>query len=359
MHPVAVFLRPVLEEHDRDQFSVFCYSNYPHPNPIADFLRERSDYWREISALHDADLIEQIRRDEIDILVDLSGHTARQRLPVFARHPAPVQVTWLGYLNTTGLPAMDYRVCDWHTDPPGCEELNAEQLVRLPHSQWCYMPWHEAEPVDRPHAARPGSIVFGSFNQDRKISDDCLRSWMEILALVPEAELLVLDFQPSLQKNFLERVRRFDIDPARVTVRGRESIARYFEAIGNVDVALDTFPYGGATTTLDTLWMGVPIVALRGTRGISRGSYSILKTLGADDLIAQTPDEYVRLNARIARDGEWRNHLRQTLRQRLVASPLMDAGRFTEALESRYRDLWRAWCQRNMRRAHTVDRAGS
>jgi len=346
MHPVAVFLRPILEQHDRKHFEIYCYSNYSEPNPIADFLGERTDCWRDIAGMSDADFAVCVRDDEIDVLVDLSGHTARNRLPVFARHPAPVQVTWLGYLNTTGLPAMDYRLSDWHSDPAGSETLNSEKLVRMPHSQWCYMPWHEASVEPVPHADRPGAIVFGSFNQDRKVSDDCLGAWAQILRSVPAAELLVLDFHdPAKQRNLTERIERLGLDPARIEIRGRESIARYFASMSNVDVALDTFPYGGATTTLDTLWMGVPIVALRGDRGISRSSYSILKSLGADDLIAETREAYVELNVRVALDRAWRERLRATLRDRLIQSPLMDAKGFTVALESRYREMWDTWCK--------------
>src|SRR6185312_14597641 len=159
-----VFLRPILEHHDAARFETFCYCNYPDPNPVADFLRERSGHWREIAETGDDDVGNLIRRDEIDILVDLSGHTARHRLPVFARHPAPVQVTWLGYLNTTGLPAMDFRITDAHTDPEGTtEHLHSERLVRMPHSQWCYFAWQAVDPVAKPHPDRPAAIVYGSF----------------------------------------------------------------------------------------------------------------------------------------------------------------------------------------------------
>ena len=347
-HSVAGFLWPVLEAHDKDAFEIFCFSNYAHPNPIADGLRELADHWRDIAELTDSQTIERIRDDGIDILVDLSGHTGRNRLAVFARHPAPVQATWLGYLNTTGLAAMDYRITDAFTDPEGeTEHLHTEKLVRMPGSQWCYVPFSWPESIPVPHAARPDALVFGSFNQFRKISDPCLALWCRVLAEVPEAELLVLDVrQPAMREQLLQRVERHGIDPARVSVRGREIIPEYFACIGNVDVALDAFPYNGATTTLDILSMGVPLIALRGERAISRGSYSILRTLGADDLIAGNAEEYVDLNVRLARDSAWRMRLRETLRSRLAASPLTDAPRFTEALEQHYRAMWRAWCAR-------------
>jgi predicted O-linked N-acetylglucosamine transferase (SPINDLY family) len=347
-HPVALFLRPVLEMQDRGAFETFCFSNHAYPNPVADALREHADEWRNIADLDDNQVAVQVRRDAIDILVDLSGHTRRNRLAVFSRHPAPVQVTWLGYLNTTGLPAMDYRITDAHTDPPGeTERLHTEQLVLMPHSQWCYAPWYLPEAVHEPHPDRPHALIFGSFNQFRKISEPCLNLWCRILRELPHSELLVMDVKTAeLETNLRDRVARNGVDPARVTARGRQVILDYFSAIGNVDIALDTFPYNGATTTLDTLWMGVPIVGLRGERGISRGTYSILRSLGATELIARDVEDYIDINVRLARDRAQREHLRHTLRSRLSASPLMDAVGFTSALEERYREMWRAWCGR-------------
>ncbi|MHB8493293.1 MAG: O-linked N-acetylglucosamine transferase, SPINDLY family protein [Casimicrobiaceae bacterium] len=352
-HPVALFLRPVLENHDPRHFETFCYSNYREANDVAEVLRTRCRHWTNVSHLDDRRFVELIRHDGIDILVELSGHTNGNRLAAFARHPAPVQVTWLGYLNTTGLPAMDYRICDPHTDPPGAtEHLHTERLVRMPHSQWCYAPWIgiESLPIVRPALSHP--IVFGSFNQHVKISDDCLQAWCGVLRRVSGSTLLVLDVrQPETRASLLARIERNGVDPARIRVRGREGMREYFAAIGSVDIALDTFPYNGATTTLDTLWMGVPVVALRGERGISRGSYSILKTLGADELIAYSADEYVDINVRLARDSAWRTQLHNTLRPQLAASPLMDAKQFVADLEDRYTDMWRAWCGRDVRLA--------
>ena len=346
IHPVALFLRPVLEHHDPQAVETFCYSSYPSDNDMARLLRRYTHNWRDISTLRDAEVVAQVRRDRIDILVDLSGHTDRNRLSVFACHPAPVQATWLGYLNTTGLPAMDYRICDRYTDPEGAtEHLHTECLVRMPHSQWCYAPWPGVEQVVRPVPRRHDRVAFGSFNQVAKISDTCLRLWCEVLSRSPDSTLLVLDVrQPDIGKALLGRIERFGIDPARIDLRGRQSMVDYFAAIGSVDVALDTFPYNGATTTLDTLWMGTPVVALRGARGIARGCYSILATLGANELIARDEAAYVDINATLADDYELRQRLRRTLPQRLAASPLMDAVGFTTELESAYRNMWHAWC---------------
>jgi len=356
-HAVAFFMRPVLKWHDRSAFEIHCYSNYPGAHPVMQLVREHADRWHDIAALGDAQVSDLVRSDGIDILVDLSGHTDRNRLGVFTRHPAPVQVTWLGYLNTTGLAAMDYRICDRHTDPPGeTEPLHTERLLRMPESQWCYFAWDDIEFIDVPHAARPDTLVFGSFNQYPKLTDASLAMWARILARVPHAELVVFDVRQVRSREALAaRMAVAGIDPSRVTFRGRETLANYFAAVGNVDIALDTFPYNGATTTFDALWMGVPLVALRGGRGISRGSYSILQSLGAHELIARSVDEYVDINVRLASDAGWRAELRRTLRPRLVASPLMNAEGFTRALETHYRTIWREWCGRS---TTDDDRAG-
>jgi predicted O-linked N-acetylglucosamine transferase (SPINDLY family) len=215
----------------------------------------------------------------------------------------------------------------------------------MPNSQWCYVPWGEVPLTIEPHADRPDAIVFGSFNQYVKISDNCIGLWSRILVRVPEARLVVLDIREAdTRRTLLNRLARNGIDSARVTVRGRENLADYFNAIANVDVALDTSPYNGGTTTFDTLWMGVPVVALRGERGISRGTYSILTSLQLPELIANSTDAYVDLNVRLARDAGWRNTLRKALRGRLASSTLMDTTRFVADLELGYRQMWRDWC---------------
>ena len=347
-HPVAVFVRPVLERHDRSRFEVICYSNRAgSSDALTRPLRGLADRWRDISALNDDEVVERIGRDQIDILVDLSGHTNHNRLSVFARHPAPVQATWLGYLNTTGLRAMDYRITDAHTDPPGeTEQLHSERLARMPQSQWCYPARHAMTMVPVPHPERRDSLVFGSFNQYNKLTDRTLSLWARVLNELPEAELVLFDIrQQAVRSSISKRLASHGIDMARVVLRDRVPITEYFAGIGNVDIALDTFPYNGATTTLDVLWMGVPMIALRGDRGIARGSYSIFRTSGLNELIAYSDDEYVDLNASLARDARWRKELRNTLRDRLAASPLMDPEGFTRALEAHFREMWHRWCK--------------
>lgn len=344
-HPVALFLGPTLERHDRALFDIYCYSNASAGTPAGAVFRRLSS-WREIATLSDRECSELVRADAIDILVDLSGHSEGNRLGVFAQHPAPVQATWLGYLNTTGLAAMDYRLCDWQTDPEGLtERLHTEELVRLPGSQWCYEPWAEAPAAIVPRSNSGGAIVFGSFNQSAKISDGCLDLWSQVLRRVPNSRLLIMDVRDEhTRSGILERLSRRGIHADRVEIRGRAPIADYYRAIGSVDIALDTWPHNGATTTLDALWMGTPLIALRGDRGIARSSASILRTLGATELIADSAERYVELNVQLALDLERRAALRRELRPGLARSALMDMNTFVADLEAAYRGMWKRWC---------------
>ena len=339
-HPVALFLRPVLEGHDREAFDIFCYSNGVAEDEVTRELRAHAGEWRVIHGREDPWVESRVREDAIDILVDLSGHTAHNRLGVFARKPAPVQATWLGYLNTTGLASMDYRICDRFTDPEGeTEALNTEKLARLPASQWCYAPYYDIALPQRA-ALSATAVTFGSFNQFAKIGDACLDLWAEVLRRVPGSKLRVHGVPQGLDPgDFLGRLERRGVERARVALAGRLGIREYFTALGAVDIALDSMPYNGATTTLDTLWMGTPLVALRGTRAIGRGSFSIASGAGLDELVVGTPEEYVEANVRLANDVAARMALHASLRARLESSPLMDAPRFVRGLEDAYRAM--------------------
>jgi protein O-GlcNAc transferase len=340
-HPVALFMRPVLANHDRDRFEIHCYCNEEPDLDLTRELRASSDHWRDITLLSDDQAASLVRADAIDILVDLSGYTAHSRLPVFMRRPAPIQAEWLGYLNTTGLRSIDYRISDRYADPPGrSEHLYSERLFRLPHSQWCYRPIF---PVPLPTARddNEAPVIYGGFNQFAKISDSCLALWCEILKQVPGALLRVLSVPGhSAESDFRGRVESHGVDPRRIETAPRMGVHEYFAAIGNVDVALDTFPYNGATTTLDTLWMGVPIVALPGDTAVSRSSFSILSSLGAGDLVASSPADLIARNVALATDPDWRRSLRRSLRSRLETSSLMDAPGFTRDLEDGFRAMW-------------------
>jgi predicted O-linked N-acetylglucosamine transferase (SPINDLY family) len=341
-HPVALFMRPVLANHDREHFEIYCYSNNEPDLDLTRELKASSDHWRDITLQTDDQAASLIRSDAIDILVDLSGYTAGSRLPVFMRRPAPIQASWLGYLNTTGLQSIDYRISDRYADPPGSgEQFYSEQLIRLPHSQWCYRPIYEVPlPAARDDSATP--IVFGCFNQFAKISDSCLALWCEILKQVPDSQLRVISVPgKSAESAFRNRVESHGVDPRRIETAGRMDIHGYFAAIGNVDVALDTFPYNGATTTLDTLWMGVPIVALPGSTAVARSSFSILSSLAAPELIATSSADLIARNVALATTADWRRTLRRSLRARMESSPLMDAPGFTRDLEEGFHRMWR------------------
>jgi len=335
-HAIALFLRPVLANHDRGRLEAICYSNSPQEDEVTRELRQSAHAWRVIAGRDDSWVEQLVREDGIDLLVDLSGHTGRNRLTLFARRAAPVQAAWIGYLYTTGLRTMDWRICDTYTDPPGeTETFYRERLARLPHAQWCYQPYH-AVALPPPRAAE-GPIRFASFNQFVKVSDAALDLWCAILRELPQATLTVHDMPRGVgHADFLGRIARRGVAPDRVKLVGRLAILDYFAAIGEADIALDTFPYNGATTTLDTLWMGTPLVALRGERPISRGSYALVRAAGLDDLAALTADEYLRKNLALAADREERARLRRELRPRLEGSPVMDAPRFVRDLESLY-----------------------
>jgi protein O-GlcNAc transferase len=334
-HPVALFLRPVLMHHDRARFEVFCYSNNAREDGMTRDIRSRVEHWRNIAGQDDAAAARAIRADELDILIDLSGHSPRSRILLFNQRCAPVQATWLGYLNTTGLRSADFRLCDRYTDPVGmAEELHTEKLLRLPDSQWCYLPAFDFPRGPMPARDASEQIVFGSFNHVSKLSDHCIDLWCRVLRAVPRSVLRLHAAPPgratdAIRQRFAER----GIEPARLAIVPRINIDAYFAAIGDVDVALDTFPYNGGTTTCDVLWMEVPLVALAGDRPAGRSGVSLLTTLRLPELIAASDDEYVAINVRLATDAHWRRELRATLRARLQASALMDAARFVHGFE--------------------------
>jgi predicted O-linked N-acetylglucosamine transferase (SPINDLY family) len=340
-HPVALFLRPVLAHLDRRQFEIYCYSNNAHEDVMTRELRSLAPHWRVVAGQDDATAAKGIRADSLDVLIDLSGHSPRSRVLLFNRRCAPVQATWLGYLNTTGLHAADFRICDRNTDPAGAEELHTEVLARLPDSQWCYMPAFDVPPA--PARTAQQGVVFGSFNHASKLSDCCVEIWCRVLRAVPGSALRVHAVpKGSATSALLRRFADRGIERGRIAICPRVDIAAYFAAIANVDVALDTFPYNGGTTTCDVLWTGVPLVALAGDRPAALSGVSLLTTVGAEDLIAHSDDEYVALNVRLATDAAWRDDLRATFRRRMQASPLMDAPRFVRGFED---------CLRRMRDA--------
>jgi predicted O-linked N-acetylglucosamine transferase (SPINDLY family) len=351
-HPVGLFMLPVLERHDRSRFEVYCYAASEKSDDFTRQLSVRADVWRNAAKLSDSELVETVHGDRIDVLVDLAGHSGISRLGVFAQQPAPVQVAWLGYLNTTGLKRIRYRVTDSYCDPPGLtDRLHTEILARLPHSQWCYRPFISVACTETPPFMRNGHITFGSFNQIAKLSRSTRQMWAEILIRLPDSRLVVLGVASGrAEDDLLKDLANAGVAAPRITVVPFLPVQDYFRWFDAVDIALDTTPYSGGTTTCDALWMGVPVVTVPGSRPASRSAASILATVGLAEWIAATPEDFVRIALGGARDPEALAQVRGSLRQRMRASPLMDEQQFVRDLEGAYRRMWRAWCEEGVRK---------
>ena len=348
-HSVAWFFEPVLAAHDRGDFEVLCYSKTVRPDAVTERLRRLADGWRDISRLSDEAAAQLVRADGVDILVDLAGHTAGNGLPVMARRPAPVQVTWLGYPNTTGLDAIDYRITDAVADPPGLTGgWHSEELVRLPGCFLCYQPPPGAPEPGALPARKNGYVTFGSFNSLLKVTRPALAAWAALLRAVPGSRL-VLKSRPLAHRAARERVMAVlaaeGIGAERVELLGHAAeSAEHLACYQRLDVALDTFPYHGTTTTCEALWMGVPVVVLEGRAHAARVGVSLLNSLGLSDWAVRSWEEYQALAARRAEDLDGLARLRTGLRARMRASPLLDARAFTRNLEDAYRRMWRRWC---------------
>lgn len=344
MHATAHFLEPVLEKHDHRNFQVYCYANQSMQDDVTARFRVIADHWRDIHDLSDAAAADVITRDGIDILIDLSGHTHGARLKLFALKPAPVQATWLGYINTTGLDSMDYRIVDAVSCPPGMfERYHSEQLLRMPHHQWCYRPPENAPDPGPSPAERQGHVTFASVSNSAKITEVALNAWLDIIAAVPRSRLLMvgnaLEFRHGLIAS-LAAARGIDSD--RIEYVPEQPFRGYLELHQRIDVNLDTFPYCGGATTCNSLWMGVPVVTLAGDTVVSRGGASLLHAVGRDDLIAASIAEYIDIAVGLASDIERLSGMRRALRQQVQASTLVDADAFTRDLETLYRDIWGA-----------------
>jgi predicted O-linked N-acetylglucosamine transferase (SPINDLY family) len=341
-HPQGRLLLPLLANHDRSQFEIFCYCEGRRPDRITRQIREHTDGWRETVGLSDQQLAEVIRADRIDILVDLAMHTGANRLLTFARKPAPVQATYLGYCSTTGLDTIDFRLTDPYLDPLERDDsFYTERSVRLPSTFWCYPPPGEAPAVGPLSAGRNGAITFGCINEFSKVNPGQISLWSQLLSQLPNSSLLVHARDGSHRQRVLDQFASEEVDPHRVAFIGYVPLEKYFAAYNQIDMALDTFPYAGGTTTLDALWMGVPVVSLAGDTAVSRGGLSILSNLGLHELVATTPEQYVQIAADLARDLPRLNQLRASLRARMQASPLMNARQFARDVEAAYRQMWR------------------
>jgi predicted O-linked N-acetylglucosamine transferase (SPINDLY family) len=344
-HPVGRFLLPLIEHHDRRSFELFAYAHVKHSDQMTGRFRSCMDVWRITTGLADEQLAEQIRGDGIDILIDLTMHMADSRLLVFARKPAPIQATWLAYCSTTGLGAMDYRLSDPYLDPveEGCCAYS-ERTIRLAETYWCYQPTGEEPVVNLLPVLEKGFITFGSLNNFAKVTESTAAAWGRILQSVPQSRLVIHAHRGEHCRRFLQAMDRRGIEAQRIQFVGKRPMKEYFGLYHGIDIALDPAPYGGGTTTCDALWMGVPVVSLAGQTAVGRGGLSLLSNLGLPELVGRSAEQYVQIAVRLAGNPARLATLRATLRQRMLASALMDAPRFARNMEAAYRTMWRNWC---------------
>ncbi len=343
-HPVGLYMAPLLAHHNPQQVESFCYSDVKIPDDMTARLRRSTRAWRDTAGFHDAQLAHQIRNDQIDILVDLSLHSAGNRLLTFAVKPAPIQVTWLGYAGTTGLTTMDYRLTDPFIDPPGTDAFYSEKSIRLPHTFWCYEPLHPTLQVSPLSALETGHITFGCFNNFAKVTTAALELWIKLLSAIPNSRLLIHAPPGKHQTRLIEQFSRAGIDPTRLEFTGRKALLDYFQQFHRIDIALDPFPCSGGTSTCDALWMGVPTITLRGRTAVGRGSASILSNVNLADWIAETPEQYLSIAAQMTTDLPKLASLRSGLRRKMEQSPLMNSAQFARDMETAFRRMWEQWC---------------
>lgn len=347
-HAVAFFIEPLLANHDHLNYEVLCYSDVLKPDEVTLRLKEYTDCWVDITGLADESVAQRILNDKVDILVDLAGHTNGNRLMVFARKPAPLQISWFGFPASTGVKTFDYRFTDEVIDVPGeSEKYYVEKLVRLQRFYACYRPDAETGDVEELPSKSKGYVTFASLNNFAKVTPDMLKIWARILQSVPDSRLWIqaagLD-ESSLANEIRSLFRECKIDTKRVELRGRSTLGDFLKLNREVDVVLDTFPFNGGVTTCHALWMGLPVVTLAGKSAASRIGYSILSLVGLDELVSKAPDDYIRIATHLAKNEAKLRGLRFGLRDMMFASGLLDGQGFAREVEQAYTEIWREWC---------------
>jgi len=346
-HPVAFFFESVLDGHDGEKVETYGYGNVADPDCVTQRLKHKFDHYRNIYGLDDAEAIHLIEQDKIDILVDLAGHTNNHRLGVLSYKPAPVQVTYLGYPGTTGVTAVDYRLSDNLTNPPESHKFYTEELLCLGEVFTCYRPPESAPAVTPLPADEKGYITFGSFKNNCKINPQLIALWAEVLKATENSQLL-LRFErgddEAIQSHYHRQFERFGIAGDRVRISGWRPFDEHLQFYGQVDIALDTWPFNGHTTTCHALWMGVPVISLVGQSHASRIGLSILNSIAMEFFAASNPGEYVAKAAALAQNRQSLAKIRATMRQRMAATTLCNPKKFTEELELLFRKIWRRWC---------------
>ncbi|HWY88356.1 MAG TPA: tetratricopeptide repeat protein [Gemmataceae bacterium] len=344
-HCQAFFTVPLFGAHDHESFGICCYADVLVADGITRRLQGCADVWRNIAGLGDEHVAGMVRQDRIDILVDLTMHMGRNRLLVLARKPAPVQACWLAYPGTTGLESIDYRISDPYLDPPGFGNgPYSEKSVRLPDTFWCYDPLTSVPAVNALPADKNGYLTFGCLNNFCKVNDFTLGLWAKAMRAVRSSHLVLLAPEGRPRGRVLHVLKQEGIAPDRIRFVARQPRLAYLEMYHQIDVGLDTLPYNGHTTSLDSTWMGVPVVTMVGQTVVGRAGACQLHNLGLRELAAATPEEFRDNVLMLAGDLQRLRILRATLRERMVNSPLMDAPRFVRHLEAAFRNMWRQWC---------------
>lgn len=344
-HPIGRFTTPLLVNHDHSAYEIFCYSGVRSPDAITNRHRVHADTWRDVAHLSDEQLAALIRDDRIDILVDLAMHLAGGRPLLFARRPAPIQVAYLAYPGTTGLTAMQYRFTDPYLEPPGAAQFGPEERVVLPATFWCLDSLTDGPDVSSLPAAAAGHITFGCLNNAIKVNQPTLELWAKVLLAIPNSRLLLLMSPGSARANILSFFERQEIGSSRIEFVDHQPREKYLEQYHRIDIALDTIPYGGHTTTFDALWMGVPVVSLVGQTVVGRAGLSILSNVRLSNLVADTPKQFLQISQSLDADLASLKALRAELRGRVRQSPLMDGPRLAKSIESAYRTMFQKWRQ--------------
>jgi predicted O-linked N-acetylglucosamine transferase (SPINDLY family) len=358
-HVIARNILPLFKHHDRSQFEILSYSGVVRPDAMTEEFRRRSDHWVDVASMPDEGLVERIRADSIDVLVDLSQHLVGNRLTMFAHRPAPVQVSFAAYPETTGVKAIEYRISDrnlesdgpgvwrWQDDPSGFVPSLADPVAPTPEqvflldSFWCYDPAGLDIAVNELPAKGNGYVTFGCLNNPSKVNEEVLRLWARLLVEIPNSRLILLGGFGTYRGRTLEFLARQGVAPQRVEFLRASPHDAYLAEYRRIDLVLDTFPYNGHTTSLDALWMGVPVVSLCGQPAVSRAGWSQMRNLGLPDLVARSEAEFVHLAVALARDLSRLADLRESLRSRMETSVIMDSPKFTRQIEAAYRTMWR------------------
>jgi len=363
-HPVGFFFLPLVRAHDPGGFEVFCYTDLKQPDELTDQIKTAADHWCSTLGLSDNDMAEKIQADQLDILIDLAGHTAHNRLLVFASKPAPLQVNWLGYVNTTGLESMDYRITDNIVDP--VEEgnyLHSEKIIRLQNGFFCFAPPQKSPPLGDLPARQRGHITFGSFNKLTKINKGVIALWSQIMHQLPGSRLRLMAkplADAPTRDRYFTLFQANGIPSNRIEmITYTPSYYDYLNQYAQIDISLDPFPHNGHTTTCDSLWMGVPVITLHGDRYASRMGASILTRLKLEGFVAETKEAYLQKAVKLATNLDTLQELRAGMRKQITASPIYDAKRFAAEMESIYRGIWRGWCRGETHKMNIEHRTSS